>query len=141
VTVVIGLHGARSETIGIERSVVFRGHVPHREVARELASAVIAVGPSRREGQGIAFVEAQAAGTPVIGTNVGGIPEVILDGATGLLVPPENPEALAQAILKFLREPQYAKQLAENAKRTVFRYDWDAITGDVEGLVDRILKT
>jgi nucleoside-diphosphate-sugar epimerase/glycosyltransferase involved in cell wall biosynthesis len=129
------------KTMGIERAVVFRGNVPHDEVAKELASAVIAVGPSRREGQGIAFVEAQAAGTPVIGTNVGGIPEVISDGATGLLVPPENPEALAQAILKLLREPEYAKQLAENAKRTVFRYDWDAITGDVEGLIDRILKT
>jgi glycosyltransferase involved in cell wall biosynthesis len=124
---------------GLEKNIILRGNLPHDEVPKEIASAAILVGPSRREGQGLVFVEAQAAGTPVIGTNVGGIPEVITDGVTGLLVTPENPAALAQAILKLLRNPDFAKQLAEDAKKTVCRYDWDTITFEVENLMERTL--
>jgi nucleoside-diphosphate-sugar epimerase/glycosyltransferase involved in cell wall biosynthesis len=124
-----------ADDLGISSRVVFAGAMPHDALPKEIASAAIAVGPSIREGQGIAFVEMQAAGTAVVGTNVGGIPEIIEDGVTGLLVPPENPQALAQAILKLLRDPIYAKHLAEQAKKQVPRYDWDRIAGEVEGLI------
>ncbi len=126
--------------LGISKSIVFKGNLPHSDIPKEVAGSAIFVGPSRREGQGIAFVEAQAAGTPAIGTAVGGIPEVIEDGISGLLVQPENPQALAQAMLKLLRDPLLARQLAETAKKRVLRYDWNGITEEVEALILRTMK-
>lgn len=123
----------------LERNIILRGNLPHDEIPGEIASAAVFVGPSRKEGQGIAFVEAQAASTAAIGTAVGGIPEVIEDGVSGLLVQPENPEALARAILKLLRDPLYAKQLAETAKKRVLRYDWDRIADNVREFIGTII--
>ena len=128
------------ERLGLKDCIIFRGSLPHEEIPKEIASAAILVGPSRKEGQGIVFVEAQAAGTPIVATNVGGIPEVVEDGVTGLLVPPENPQALAETILKLLRDPLYAKRLAENAKKDVEKYNWGRITKKVEVLIDETIK-
>jgi glycosyltransferase involved in cell wall biosynthesis len=62
-----------------------------------------------------AIVEAMSAGLPVIGTSVGGIPELILDGVTGLIVPPKNPEALSRAIVTLIENPEFRRQLGEEA--------------------------
>ncbi|TMQ71998.1 MAG: glycosyltransferase [Candidatus Eisenbacteria bacterium] len=62
--------------------------------------------PSRTEGQGVALVEALAAGVPVVGARVGGIPEVVAHGRCGLLVEPESPDALAAALVRLAREPE-----------------------------------
>lgn len=130
----------QSEKLKISEHVIFCGNLPHSEIPREVASAALFVGPSRREGQGIAFVEAQAAGTAAIGAATGGIPEVIEDGVTGLLVQPENPEALARAMLKLLHDPGYAKQLAVEARKRVLRYDWNRITESVAGLIEETIE-
>lgn len=128
------------ERLGLKDQVVFRGNLPHEEIPKEVASAAVFVGPSLREGQGIAFVEAQALGTPVIGTSVGGIPEVIEDNITGVLVPPQNSKALAGAIIKLLGDPAYAKKLADEGKKRVTRYDWDVVCKEVERLMGDFLR-
>lgn len=127
--------------LGVAHAVVFRGGLPHEEIARELAGALIFVGPSLREGQGIAFVEAQAAGAAVVGTAVGGIPEVVADGWNGLLVAPRDPRALAQAVVRLLGDHSLRKTLVENARKNILGYDWDVIARSVERLVDRVISS
>jgi glycosyltransferase involved in cell wall biosynthesis len=65
------------------------------------------------------LLEAMAAGRPVVATRVGGNPEVVVDGESGLLVPPQDPEALAAAVLRLLREPGLAQRLGAAARRRV----------------------
>ncbi|HLN65169.1 MAG TPA: glycosyltransferase family 4 protein [Symbiobacteriaceae bacterium] len=72
---------------------------------------------SRSEGLGLVVVEAMAAGRPVVATRVGGVPEVVVDGETGLLVPPEDPGALAAAIRRLLRDPALAQRMGQAGRR------------------------
>jgi glycosyltransferase involved in cell wall biosynthesis len=67
--------------------------------------------PSYREAQGLSILEAMALSRPVVASNVGGIPEMISDGVTGLLVPPHDPDALSGAIIRLLRDHPFADTL------------------------------
>jgi glycosyltransferase involved in cell wall biosynthesis len=94
--------------------VVFAGM--RRDVAEVLPLLEIFVLPSLSEGFGIAIVEAMAAGRPVVATAVGGIPEIILSGETGLLVPPGDPIALAAAMQQLLSHPERARSMGEQGR-------------------------
>lgn len=76
----------------------------------------IFVMPSRQEGLGLSVMEAQAQGLPVVASKVGGIPSLIEDGTTGILVPPENVDALAEALMYLIENPDQAKQIGQRAK-------------------------
>lgn len=82
------------------------------------AADVFAV-PSRREGQGIAALEAMAAGVPVVASHVGGLAEMLSDGETGLLVPPDDPEALAAALSRLQDDSRLRQNLAQSASALV----------------------
>jgi glycosyltransferase involved in cell wall biosynthesis len=84
-----------------------------------LASFDVFAFPSLFEGLCLAVIEAQAAGVPVVATPVGGIRETVVDGETGLLVPPRDPAALAVAIRRLLDDPDLARRLADEARRRV----------------------
>jgi glycosyltransferase involved in cell wall biosynthesis len=100
---------------------VFLGE--RKDVPEVLASFEVFAYPSRFEGLCVAVIEAQAAGVPVVATPVGGIPENVVDGETGLLVPPNDPGALAEAINRLLDEPELARTLAARARpRVAERY-------------------
>ncbi|MDP3793925.1 MAG: glycosyltransferase family 4 protein, partial [Candidatus Uhrbacteria bacterium] len=86
------------KTLKLEDHVTLLGQTDYQSIPTLIASAELFVLPSRAEGMGIVFVEAQAAGTAVIGTKIGGIPDVIENDVTGILVPSQDVEALAQAI-------------------------------------------
>jgi glycosyltransferase involved in cell wall biosynthesis len=88
---------------GLEESVTWLG--PREDVARLLPHATIAILPSNQESFSLAGLEAMACGLPLIATNVGGFPEMLQDGVTGMLVPPLHPAALATAIDGLLAEP------------------------------------
>lgn len=90
-----------------------------KEIAKLMTAADVFVLPSEREAFGLVLLEAAAAGIPIIASNVGGIPEIIDDGKTGILVPPENPKVLAEAINKLLKNPELAISLAHAAKSKV----------------------
>ena len=77
------------------------------------------VSPSRRESFGLVLLEAGALGKPVIATRVGGVPEVVMDNETGVLVRPEDPAALAAAIIKLLENRDLAHRMGMNARRRV----------------------
>jgi glycosyltransferase involved in cell wall biosynthesis len=94
---------------GIERHVVFTGR--RDDIPAVTAAFDVAVLPSYREAQGLTILEAMALSRPVVASNVGGIPEMIEDGVTGLLVPPHDPPALAGAIVRLLTDHQLADMI------------------------------
>jgi glycosyltransferase involved in cell wall biosynthesis len=102
---------AQAAALGITEWVVFTGR--RDDVPAVTAALDVAVLPSYREAQGLTILEAMALSRPVVASAVGGIPEVIEDGRTGLLVPPHDPEALAAAITRLLTDHAYADLLAK----------------------------
>ena len=118
--------------LGLEGAVTFAGHVDDPQAA--LATASVYVQPSRWEGVPIAVLEAMAAGIPVVATQVGGLAEIIEHGVTGLLVPPDDPSALADAILRVLETPGLAAELGEAARA------WARRTHSVDASVARLIE-
>jgi glycosyltransferase involved in cell wall biosynthesis len=107
------------EALGLGGRVVLAGSVT--EGFRLLRNFRFSVLSSRQESFPNAVVESMAAGVPVIATSVGGIPEVIRDGIDGTLVPPGDPDALAEAMLKLLLEPQLAARMGQAARERISR--------------------
>ncbi len=126
--------------LGIESCVNFLGNQPHHEVIREILKSDVFICPSLAEGLGIVFLEAQACGVPVVGTRVGGIPDVIQDGVTGFLVPPRDSAAIANALARLLLDPGLRTQLGEAALQRIGRYSWDGIAEEVGALYQRLLR-
>jgi glycosyltransferase involved in cell wall biosynthesis len=107
----------RAEWLGLGRRVVFTGF--RHDVFRILSQASVSVLPSHSEALSNALLESMAAGAPVVATSVGGNPEAVEDGISGLLVPPRNPALLAQAICRLLEKPELAARLGQAARRRV----------------------
>lgn len=123
----------------LQGKVKFLGQVPNEEIPRYLAAASCFVLPSLKEGFGIVILEAMAAGVPVIAANVGGIPDIIEQGRTGILVEPKNPSRLAEAIIKIYSQPEFAENLTENAELHLHKYNWSDIAQRVSNLYGQIL--
>jgi len=110
---------------GLEDMVTFTGRLTHGEVAKQYASAQIAVSPSVYEGFGLPAAEAMACGIPVVGTTAGALPEVIADNVTGILVPPKNPQALAQAIKTLIADAELRRKMgAAGVERVKQHFTW-----------------
>jgi glycosyltransferase involved in cell wall biosynthesis len=103
--------------LGLGRHFLFLGH--RDDVPRVLACCDIAILPSKAEGLPNAVLEYLAVGLPTVATRVGGNTEIIQDGKTGLLIPPEDSAALAEGILRLLREPGFAASLGKNGREYV----------------------
>ncbi len=118
---------SRVAALGLTKHIVLHGRLPQDEVARHLASADVLVAPSvptkcgRREGIPVVLMEAMSAGVPVIASDLSGIPELVLDGETGLLTPPRDVERLSAALLRMASDPALRIQLAIQARRKVER--------------------
>jgi len=100
---------AQTRDLRIAHRVVFTGR--RDDVPSVTAALDVAVLPSYREAQGLSILEALALSRPVVASNVGGIPEMITDGVNGVLVPPHDPDALAAAIIRLLRDHPFADTL------------------------------
>lgn len=101
----------QSRRLKLDRTIIFAGH--QEDVFPYLAASDFTVLPSLWEGFGLSAVESMLCGKPVIGSRVGGIPELMLEGVTGLLVPPNNARALKEAIAKLLAEPETVERLGK----------------------------
>jgi glycosyltransferase involved in cell wall biosynthesis len=100
---------AMSQRLGVAQSVTFAGF--HAPAAAFVSACEILVQPSLTEGMPNAVLEAMAAGRPVVGTRAGGIPELVADGETGLLVPPGDPAGLARALVALLQDTTRARAM------------------------------
>lgn len=106
-----------AERLKIREKVIFTGF--RQDVAQLMATFDVFVLPSLWEGFGIVLLEAMAMGKPVIGTKVGGIPEIIEDGANGFLVEPRNPRQLAEKILALLCDESMRDRMGQNGRQIV----------------------
>ncbi len=117
------------------------GYVPFSEVIRYFAAADVLVLPYRHVSQSGVLFLALAQGLPVVATRVGALPEVLCDGESGLLVPPESPEALSQALVRLLGDADLRGRLAAGGRAVAARHTWPSIAGQTEsvfaGLVAR----
>jgi glycosyltransferase involved in cell wall biosynthesis len=121
--------------LGIGRRVIFTGR--RDDVPSVTAALDVAVLPSYREAQGLTILEAMALSRPVVASNVGGIPEMVEDGRTGLLVPPHDHEALAAAITRLLLDHPLADMLARAGHDLVHeRFCLELMVRAIEDLYD-----
>ena len=126
---VAGLRASRSGVVWIPEML------PKREVIQLLTHATVFAIPSVYEPLGIVNLEAMACGTAVAGSRTGGIPEVVADGETGLLVPPGEPEPLAEALNALVRDPDRAAAMGQaGRKRAVAEFGWTAIAAQTAAL-------
>jgi glycosyltransferase involved in cell wall biosynthesis len=132
----------RIAALGLDSSVSLPGPMSQAELLGEYrrASALCMpcrVLPADRDGIPNVLVEAMAAGAPVVATAVSGIPELVQDGVNGLLVAPEEPEALADALLRLQRDPALADRLRQQARDTVReRFDGERLARDLAALFE-----
>jgi glycosyltransferase involved in cell wall biosynthesis len=106
-------------SMNLAARVTMRGWLDKEHAEKLLSRAAAFVLPSYAEGLPMSLLEAMAAGCPVVATRVGGIPDLITDGVDGLLVAPGDPHALAAALQRILRDPAFARQLGNAARRTI----------------------
>lgn len=128
---------ARLEQLVAELEVAdhvhFTGRIDYEELPRYYGGCDVFVMVSRSvapevEGFGIVFLEANACETPVVGARSGGIPDAVLDGKTGRLVPPGDPEALAEVLEELLSDPEEARRLGRAGRQRVLdTANWDAV--------------
>jgi len=123
------------EALGLAPAVLFAGHVG--DAAPFYAAVDVLAVPSRNEGMGRVIIEAMAAGVPVVASRVGGIPDLVTDGETGLLVPPSDPELLRLALLTLANQPELGRTLAAAAQqRVVPHYGAEAMARSLLSIYD-----
>lgn len=127
---------ARVRELGLSKHVRLAGRQLHTEVPYWISAGDVFCLPSYMEGCPNVVLEALASGRPVVATNVGGIPELVKDGVTGELVPPGDPEALADGLAKAL-----SQRWAESALRTSVPYlSWDAVAKSYLAIIEDAMK-
>jgi glycosyltransferase involved in cell wall biosynthesis len=131
----------RAKALGISGRILLTGRIDDEDVYRSAYAACdIFVLPSIFEAFGIVVLEAMAFGRPCVATKVGGVPDLISDGKTGLLVEPNDPGGLAKALLSLLEDPEKAKVMGANAKKTVGKdYTWPRIVNRLETVYCEVL--
>ncbi len=116
---------AQVQDLGLERAVRFLGPLPQHRTREVVRGAAVLAAPclvgvdGNRDGLPTVLIESMAVGTPVVTTPVTGIPEAVLDGQTGLLVPERDPATLADAVRRVLEDPELARDLVTNGRRHV----------------------
>jgi glycosyltransferase involved in cell wall biosynthesis len=127
-----------AQDLGIHQKVTFTGW--RRDLPRIYADLDLLVVSSDNEGTPVSAIEAMASGRPVVATRVGGLPDLVHDGETGYLVPAKQPEALAAAMLKLIRNSQRAEQMGRAAQLSVKeRFSLNRLVSDTEGLYQDLM--
>ena len=114
--------------LNIEDETVFTGKIAHElvPVYDNMLSVSVSVSVSNSESFGVAIIEASACGKPVVVSDVGGLPEVVENGVTGIVVPPRDPEKTADAIEKLVLDEKLRKKMGEAGRKRVAKlYDWN----------------
>jgi len=123
---------ALTARLDISKNIVFAGF--REDIPAILPLLDVMVMPSLTEGSPMALLEAMAAGRAIVASRVGGIPEILEDQRTALLVPPKESEVLSQAILELLANPSKALYLGDNAAQEATKYDVKTVIKRIEGI-------
>ncbi len=128
----------QARELGLEDHALFPGM--RNDVPEILSCSDLFVLPSLNEGFGVVLLEAMAMKLPIIATKVGGVPEVVLDGETGILVPSGDPEALARVMIRFFKDPSLATRMGENGYRRLKKcFDIGETISKTERLYKKLL--
>jgi glycosyltransferase involved in cell wall biosynthesis len=101
------------------RNIEILSHMDNQSLQKYLRRCDVFVAPSLFETFGLVYVEAMSYAKPVIGSNAGGIPEVVRDGVSGFLIDPDAPQALAKAIVRLIKDPGLRQKMGANGRRSV----------------------
>jgi glycosyltransferase involved in cell wall biosynthesis len=130
----LNYHKELTGKLGVKDYIVFTGAIPRDIIPKYYAASDIVVVPSLQESWGLVATEAMACGKPVIASNVGGLPDQIIDGFNGFLVPSRSPKAIADKILYLLENPSEARRIGRNGRMLAEeKYD-------IEKRVDKIIE-
>ncbi len=124
---------AQADALGLAGTVHFLGF--RFDLERLYPDLDVVALSSRNEGTPVSLIEAMAAGRPVVATRVGGVPDLVEDGESGLLVPPDDPKALAEAILSLLGSPERRRAMGERGRARVYpALDISRLAADLKAL-------
>ena len=123
-----------AEKLGIKKHIYFFGRVSNKKIVKILSLSDVIVNPSRYEGFGIIFLEAMAFGKPIVATKVGGVPFIVEDGVTGILVDYGDSQSIFGAICQLLDNPNLKRKMGHKGQIKVKNYDWKIIAVEIEKL-------
>ncbi len=126
--------------LGVVGRVQFLGHGDREAVRQHMAESGCMILPSRSENYPLVLLEAMAVGVPVLTTRVGGIPEMIEDGVSGLLVEPGDSAELARAMETVAGDPGLRRRLSEEGRRVADRHSWDVVAGELRVLLEEAAR-
>jgi glycosyltransferase involved in cell wall biosynthesis len=129
-----------AKDLGVNEMIRFPGGVANTEVPSWLQRGDIFINTTNIDNTPISVLEAMACGLCVVSTNVGGIPYLLNDEEDALLVPPDDPEAMAAAVRRILTEPGLAVRLSKNARKKVEQFDWSMILPQWEALFSEVVN-
>lgn len=133
--------------LDLENNVKFIGKVSRNKITKYFKSSDIFILPSivdskgEVETLGVVLIEAMAMGIPVIGSDIGGIPDVIDDSINGFLVEPKSITDIADKVIKLLSDKKLRNKFIKNAKKKVKeKFDWNNIALDIENVINEVIK-
>ena len=141
------LGSSETESKDLPAEIIFTGKLSPEALASEYKTANVFTLPAivdskgDTEGLGVVLIEAMELGLPIVASNVGGIPDVVIDGETGILVPEKDPEALANAYKRLAAEPELVKHLLAGAQKRINEcFTWDGIIQRQIEVYNKVLK-
>ncbi|MFY8132366.1 MAG: glycosyltransferase, partial [Bacteroidia bacterium] len=136
----LGEFNEYAKTLGLNDSAWATGgksKVEWRDYSKEFS---VFLSTTNIDNTPISVIEAMALGLPVVSTNVGGVPFIIQNGENGLLYPPKDPQAGANAILSILKNAQLAEELSANGRKTVEAWDWEVVKHQWKSLFESAIQ-
>lgn len=132
---------ARAAATGLDRRIDFLGWVDPAEIPPLIEGSTVVVMPSVREGLPVVAVQAALVGRPIIGTPVGGLPEVVVDGLNGIVVEPGSVESLAEAMVRIASDPATAMAMGRASfERARERFRWENVVAAYDGLYETLRR-
>lgn len=130
-----------AKKLNITKNVIFTGFISNEELPKFYSASNIFAFPTLYEQFGITYVEAMASGVPILTTKQGAAPEIIEDGKTGLIVPPRDSEALADAILRLADSEKIRAEMGKAGReKAVKEYDWNKIVNRYQDIYEELIK-
>lgn len=129
-----------AKALNVDKFVQVVGGVPHEQIPEWLDRADVFINTTNYDNAPRSVLEAMASGLCVVSTKVGGIPYLVNDGVDALLVPPNDPYAMAAAVERILTEPGLAEKLSANARKKAEQFDWSAILPRWEKLFSEVIE-
>jgi glycosyltransferase involved in cell wall biosynthesis len=133
---------ALAERLEIDSAVVFTGRVENEQIAGLYRSADVMVNPSLADNMPNSVLEALASGVPVVSTHVGGVPYLVQHEKTALLVPPGDVDAMANAVIRVLEDPELADHLVTSGFAEIQQYTWPNVREKLQSVyTDALMET